>query len=376
MSVTHEITNHIPFPQPHHAPGIHFGVSDRAYHDDPSLSASGIKNLGTSPLDYWMRSALNPNRVEKDSEALAEGRAWHKRLLEGSVAFSQRYIVKPSEDEYPNAVKGADAIKALAVSMNIKPGKNMLETSRLIREQDAVVELWPLILEEFESQREGREVLTRKVWREIELGMLVIDRLDSVRNAFKGGHGEVSLFWRNNLGIPMKARIDYLKLKALVDLKTMANQQERPIEQAVGVEIASRKYFISPPIYIEGLTAVKKLYAEKGDAVVFGDIDRGWVKKVLQQPHHAFIFVFAAKGDVPNAIAREFAQFEDFGGQGASANGYWLAGERAYEDGCERYIEGLRTFGTDTPWVADYGLRALRDTEMPPWMQQPSHGVA
>jgi hypothetical protein len=185
----------------------------------------------------------------------------------------------------------------------------------------------------------------------------------------------VSIFWINQDGVPMKARIDYLKLKVVVDLKTMANQQERPIEQAAAWEVGGRKYFIAPPVYLEGLDTIKRLYAERGNEVVFGDIDRGWIKQVLTQPHHAFIFVFASKGDVPNAIAREFAEFEDYGGQGATTNGYWLAGQRAYEDACDVYIQSLRTYGTDTPWISDYGLRALRDTEMPPSIIQASQGL-
>jgi hypothetical protein len=65
-------------------------------------------------------------------------------------------------------------------------------------------------------------------------------------------------------GVPMKARVDYLKVKALVDLKSIGNQRERSIEQAIRFEIAGYHYNIQPRVYSKARKVVRELVREKG----------------------------------------------------------------------------------------------------------------
>jgi hypothetical protein len=87
--------------------------------------------------------------------------------------------------------------------------------------------------------------------------------IPEVRHAFRDGYPEVVLIWHcPKTGVPMKARVDYLKLKAIVDLKSIANQRERSLENAIRFEIASYNYNVQPAVYSEGVEAVRKLVRE------------------------------------------------------------------------------------------------------------------
>src|SRR5688500_546982 len=45
-------------------PGIYFGMPEETYHSIHACSASGIKRLAVSSMDYWALSPLNEERPE------------------------------------------------------------------------------------------------------------------------------------------------------------------------------------------------------------------------------------------------------------------------------------------------------------------------
>lgn len=351
-----------------HAPGIYFGMPEDEYRADPSLSASGIKRLLVSPLDYWVTSWMNPEYVERETPAKKLGKAYHKLILEGREAFERAYAVMPSKDDYPDALDGADALREYCRDLGLKVSGTIAEMCARIREHDAAVQLWPEIKAHAEREATGRTKLTFAQWQEIECAALVISRMPSVAQAFQGGYSEVSLFWVDGSGVPMKARIDYLKPKTIVDLKTFANIMDKDLRAAVANEIARNSYHVQAVAYVEGLKQIKAMYREHGMDIVYGGADPAWIKQTLTEPRTRFVFVFQQTGDVPNCIAREFAEFETWGGNGATRNAYWLSGTMAYRRGIEIFRKALDHYGTDVPWVADHGLSALRDIDFPMWL--------
>src|SRR5438477_7932182 len=86
-------------------PGIYFGMREEEYHRAFALSATGIKHLRISPLDFWARSPLNAERIAEESEARIIGRAYHKRIIEGQRAFEARYAAELDPAEYPEALR-------------------------------------------------------------------------------------------------------------------------------------------------------------------------------------------------------------------------------------------------------------------------------
>lgn len=87
-------------------PGIFSGVDMATYHGPnlcvgPSISSSGLRKIFTdSPMEYWIHSVYNSNRIQgEDSRALVIGKAAHHLAL-GEKDFRRFYIVRP--EEYPD----------------------------------------------------------------------------------------------------------------------------------------------------------------------------------------------------------------------------------------------------------------------------------
>lgn len=349
-------------------PGIYFDLPEEEYHADPSLSASGIKLITVSPLDYWVNSPMNPDKVERTSEALGLGKAYHKMILEGREAFESAFVVGPDKADYPSALEGGDALKAYCKEHGLKASGTIAEMCQRIREQDAVVELWPEIKAEFDATVNGRTVITAAQYKGLRLVEIVTSRSPSTANAFGGGHPEVSLFWNDPLGVPMKARLDYLKPKTILDLKTFSNIMQKEVVSAVANEVARNRYFIQPIVYCRGWNAMKALYRERGDSIIHGNHDAEIVRAALAEERTRFHFVFVQTGGTPNVIVREFAEFETYQGLGATQNASWYRGEVEFRRGVQLYQRCMKEFAPGEPWVADFGRKAFSDTDFPVWM--------
>jgi len=90
--------------KPISAPGVYSGVDSASYHSGklcagPSISSTGLRTIFTkSPLEYWVNSPLNPNRLpQEDSRAFIVGRALHLLCLEGK--FKEEFVCRPEEYE-------------------------------------------------------------------------------------------------------------------------------------------------------------------------------------------------------------------------------------------------------------------------------------
>lgn len=349
------------------APGIYLGLSEEEYHADPSFSASGIKNITVSPLDYWVNSHMNPDREDKDTPAKLLGKAYHKLVLEGREAFESCYAVKPDITDYPDALDGAPALKAHCKDLDLKASGTIAELCARIREEDTATELWPEIMAEFTAELKGRQVITKDAWKDLNLVDLVMRRSPSTAEAFRGGVPEVSMFWREN-DVPMKARIDYVKPFALLDLKSFANQMADEIVSSVAKEVARRRYYIQPVVYTRGWEAMKDMYLTHGSGIITGEGDYSVIETALKEDRTRFFFVFLQTGGVPNVVVREFAMMETYQKSGGSLNAYWYRGEETFKRGIAMYRKCLAEHGTDQPWIADFGLKPFQDIEFPIWM--------
>ena len=92
-------------------PGVYFGMPEADYHRAFALSATGIKHLRISPLDFWARSPLNAERSDEESEARIIGRAYQKRIIEGPAAFAAMYAAELDPAEYPEALRTNEELK-------------------------------------------------------------------------------------------------------------------------------------------------------------------------------------------------------------------------------------------------------------------------
>lgn len=354
-----------------HAPGIYFGMPEAEYHADRSLSATGAKDILASPLTFWMKSAFNPDRKDESTEPKERGKAFHCRLLEGAETFAARYAVEPDESDYPGVLRSSDALKARCEELGLKKSGSIADLCARVIEADPDAILWPRIMEEFEHDLAvtGRERIKPKLAREIARHVRIIEMHPATEKALRGGFCEVSFFWIDpETGVPMKARADYLKSRATVELKTFTNPFSKPLDAAVASSMANNKYFIDAVTRTEAVERAKGAYRKHGAEIVFGQSPPAeWLEAFAHPAPHAFVFLFLEAGHVPNVRVREFRRFETApqGSARPSENMLWSKGHQLFRQAVAAYRACLDHYGPDLPWVDPQPMRAFVDADFP-----------
>jgi PDDEXK-like domain of unknown function (DUF3799) len=241
--------------------GIYFGLEESRYHGLRRVGSSGLKHLLTSGPTFWWHSWMNeilpPEREDKDS--LTSGSALHKIVLEGEEEFAAAYAVMPDKTE----IGALDTISDMQRWMSdqgiaFKKSASKSETIATLVAGAATMGLKaPPIWERIESELKasGRELMKNDMYMRSRLSSSMIVNNRSLVKCFQDGYPEVSILWTEEVEwkdpatgavhvveIRCKARLDYLKLRATVDLKTMANQGSKPFDVAVLNAIAAYRY--------------------------------------------------------------------------------------------------------------------------------------
>jgi hypothetical protein len=339
-----------------HEPGIHFGLDESIYHAHPALSASGIKNLMVSPLDFWARSWMAPEPEEYDSAAMKLGTAFHKRILEGREAFYAGYAAALEPSDYPTALKTNDELKAALQACGMKVSGNKADLIERLSAADPSALIWDRIFADHAERNAGRILLAKDTIAKIEIAAAMIEKHPQLSRCFSGGYPEVSIFWTDpETNVPMKSRLDYLKALAIVDLKTFSNPLMKPVDRAIAGAMASGKYHIQTAVYFQAVEhAVEHIKAGR----VFGDVDKDWLVRFAAADHgkRQFVFVFQQTGVAP--LAR---------GKILNRGMVYECGVIAMRDAQAKFAECLERFGTEI-WVDDGEITAFDDTEFPSYM--------
>lgn len=348
-------------------PGIWFDLDEDVYRKVRALSSSGIRDLLISPLDYWTNSPFNPAYVDEKTPAMILGTAMHRRLLEPE-RFKSMYGAWPRKEDYPNAVAGGDALKALCGDLELKKSGTIAAMCDRILEAKPDAELWPVIEGDLIRAMAGRTLLKASEIDDIERAARFAFAHQSAAKALSGGYSEVSIFWIDEeTGVPLKARIDKLKIKASVDVKSFSNPLSKPISAAVAGAVASGRYDVQAVTYSTGVEAVKDLLRRQKTEVLHGadKIPNEWLLAFAACARHTFAFLFVETGPVTNVRVREFKQMETYAGQGVSTNAYWTSGLSGFRRGVHLYLDCMKRFGPDKPWIEDEAMKPFRDEEFP-----------
>lgn len=359
--------------------GIFFGMSDDEYHAIPALSNSGIKAIASSPMRFWATSRwLNPSydewrreqeekRKKDGAEHFDEGHAYECRIFEGRQAFAERFAVRLDKKDYPNALVTIADMEAAAPDGVKLNGKSKGEKWTHLKSLDGTLELWDEIVEDHAAANEGKCLISAFTYRQMEIAAAMIEKDPEIGPIVRTGQPQVVLCWIcPTTGVPMKAKLDLMKVKMIADLKTI-KASDMSIERAIAMEIAKRKYAIQPSVYGEGAREVRRIVRERGASAVYhwdDEFEPGrdservpWALKWAQhQKRDEFLFIFQQKGLAP--IARGL--FWPFGGTHAMlVNDMILAMKRKVRKFAE-------TFATD-PWVDVRPIYDLADEDLPPW---------
>lgn len=351
---------------PAHVPGIYFGLDFETYLAIPALSSHGVRQIAADPALFWERSWLNPERVELDAKHLLFGKAAHCRILEGKEAFEARHAAAIDKADFPDLIATvADLTEALALhGVEAKGGKAELTAALLEVWPDAPI--WETLQRAHAEEVGDRALLPRDFIRRIERAAGALDANPALAPALTGGWPEVTLLWHcPETGVPMKARADYIKTRAIVDLKTFANQQERSLQRAISHAIAAYKYTIQPSVYLEGARIVREL-VRAGDAAIGLELASGpdhiaaarrWVEQwAAHEAPDDWLWLFQSKGAAPVTMG---VWYPVHGVNRLFSDNIVREAKRTFRACCER-------FGA-APWIESHALWDMADEDMPPW---------
>lgn len=283
--------------------GVYFGMPADQYHADPALGGGDHVLLASSPSEWqWRRLFGQPEN--EDTPAKREGRAKHTRILEGRDEMLRRHPIRPERDDYGSALLvTADDLREFCRDHGLKTGGSKADLIARVREVDARVPIWDEIVETFEADTAGTEPITREVAERVELEVAMIEKNPALKPCFRDGCPEVSVFWTTPDNIRCKARIDYLKIRSTVDLKTFRPWSDVQDTHAISSSISRYGYDVKGAHYVEARLELGRLFDE---GLVFGDCPMGgdWLERAAHHEGPAYVWVFVKAEGAPLAYAR------------------------------------------------------------------------
>jgi hypothetical protein len=283
---------------------------DDAYHAIHRLSASGMQNMLVSPATFWASSWLNPDRTEQTTAARVIGRAYHSARLEPEL-FARNYVRALDKAELPKGalVTGKDMEAALA-AMGLPKSGSVVEQAERLRGAGYDGVIWQIELAKWERLRAKRIAIPAVTYDEIVEDGKRLRASPAIAELISGGAAEVSVFWTcPKTGIPMKARLDYLKPRAWTDFKTFENSRGKRLDQALADAFRYNRYYVQAVAYRDAVEAIRNgLVDLVGDAT---PEERAVLAAVQLSPGPlACYYLFQEKKGVPNVVARQF-RFDD-----------------------------------------------------------------
>lgn len=342
-------------------PGIYFDLDEETYHAAEGLSCSGIKHLTVSRLNYWHRN-LNPDREpEEDTGARRFGKAVHSFALEPD-RFGRAFAMKLSPDDFPGALVTADDMKVFLEANGLpKTGKKKSDLVDRIVTSGLPAIIWDHELEKHATEHAGKTFLGKDESKRIEGAAAVLAEDPYVRAALSGGMPEVSFFVRDpETGIMLKSRMDYVRPRSTVDIKTFSNSRGKPVEKAIFEAIYYEGYHLQCVFYNQ----VRELARQQlgtGEIRTHGDVGEQWLKEFTETEGHGFVLVFiesVAPFDLRMVLMKEAEA------AGADLNVYWSSAHMRIYDMKNLYARCLAEYG-DKPWRDHPPPHQLEDTDLP-----------
>lgn len=290
--------------------GVYFGLPADVYHAVPRASSSFLQKVDVSPATAWAGSWMDPAKPEPQDEEetiwQVLGRAYHTARLEPHL-FEDLYVRELDKADAPKGTlfTGTDMGKVLEEWGLKKSGTVLEQAERLAEAGHPVNTLWPLVKAEWEAERGTRTPLPAKHYDQMLTDRDRISRNAQVAPLLSGGEAEVSIFWTDEHGVQMKARVDYLTRDWWVDFKTFDNSRGKKVRAALTDAVRYNRYYMQAVVYREAVEAVRVGGLDIVEAQT--EDQRNLVAYLRTKPGELNCwYVFQEKGGVPNLLAYEF----------------------------------------------------------------------
>ncbi len=368
-----------------HSDGIYFNMPEAEYRAIPRLSSSGIQNILVSPATFWAKSWMNPDLEEEEQESSFKiiGRAYHCARLEPEEFFN-RFCREIDKEDFGEDLITSDAgIKAALKDFGLpqtQANETILERAQRLRDAGCLAPIWHLEQAAWEHERGTRQGIPVKAWKEIMRDMKRLRQNPEVVELLSGGAAEVSILWTCEVtGIPMKARLDYLKPDRIVDFKTFDNSMGRALEDAILNAFRFNRYYIQGALYWQAAEVIRS-----GALNILGDFTEAQGDLIAaikaNKARMRCFYVFQEKNGIPNILAREYGLWHGDASLRAAA-----PSDEAYAEAAEKfgnpsmlhrkadleiqwskqqYLKHLEIYGSD-PWFPINMLGRIEDESYP-----------
>jgi hypothetical protein len=334
------------------ADGVYFGLGNEAYHADPALGSSNIRDLLVGGPTFWWKSSLNPARPDKRTRALDFGTAVHAMVLEGREEFLRQFAPTPDGEDLLRT--DADLKKWLT-----ERGEAKIPRSKAEKVERALLVDPAVRIEDVEKKRiedAGRTMLSDEDWARVLVASAMIQKNPELATAFQGGIPEVSVFWTMD-GVRLKCRFDYLKPRAIVDLKSLGNTMGDPFPVACRKAIARSKMEVQAGHYMNGRRALRSLFAE---GQVFGDHDQALLQRIVTTDAWGWAWVFIQSVEAPLTWATSLQ----------CSNPIAEIGAHQVLKALDTFRDFMARFGRNEMWLLAEPVTELDQSEMPGWWGQ------
>jgi len=359
--------------------GIYFNMPFSEYREIKAANRSYLEKLPEDIEEAWKVSPFNPEREEgEDTPQMKLGRAVHSAVLEPDI-FCDLYVRTPRPEDFADKTileKNSELSDFLVSVGEKKSGKKEELIARALPHLDPKTHvIWDNVMSSFYSDVEdhGKTVLNDN---ESEIIRGIIEKLeicDEIKEVFSKGYPEVTLIWRDEAtGTLCKARLDYVRPEAIGELKTFSYRGKKNMYKAMCDEINYNKYNAQYVFYYNALkTLIKKVKANKAE--VFGDVDKTWLEKFLENSNKQYFIVFTRTDSPYQMKAIELKQAAI---QGASDNQYYVEGLHSVKQGLalhKSFTNKAKEFESVSPklvWRDPRQVEVLQDEHIPNVMYQ------
>lgn len=288
--------------------GIYFNLTEDDYHALNRLSASGMKNMLISVPTFWAKSWMNKDKPEDDGdkEHLILGRAYHTAIFEPE-RMNARFAGEPNLDGIDGILTTDTMVKAELKALGeaqTKAGEVSVDRARRLRDLGFKGQIKSLIDAEFEAGLNGRQAIKSGHWAQILQDIDRIAENPEIQELVSRGSAEVTILWTcPETGIDMKARIDKLASDRFVDLKSFANANGKPVNQAIIDQVQYNRYYLSMRNYQHAIAAIGECDLQIMDDASETQIADIETLRGQKNPLEAWLF-FQEKSGIPNLLVR------------------------------------------------------------------------
>lgn len=274
----------IPIPEENDSVTMVMGLPEGDYHDLKILSNSHICDLLISRQQFWR----NWHFPRPRTEPMVIGAAIHCLFLEGQAAFEERFRARSDRPDAPKGVlstgrdykeKLTDLRKNHGMAVQFKTNGKELKAHEMkqllinFRDQHDGPEFDYKFADEHSS--DARDILKDSDYQLVQDCVAAAKSHEELNGFLTSGIKEISLFFRSESGILMKARLDLLTPYAYIDLKTIAPVSSN-VKQLIAKIKGDRDYGIQNQVYRSAIIRLLQAW-ERGKLTIIGDLPPGFL---------------------------------------------------------------------------------------------------